>query len=38
LRMQAMWIGSHQKPAPPQRGLVDQRRVVGQAEHLAQGA
>jgi len=39
--MQALWIGSHQKPAPPQRGLVDQGRVVGQAgqaEHLAQGA
>jgi len=41
LRIQALWIGSHQKPAPLQRGLVDQRRVVGQAgqaEHLAQGA
>lgn len=39
--MQALWIGSHQRPAPLQRGLVDQRRVVGQvgqAEHLAQGA
>jgi len=36
--MQALWIGSHQKTAPLQRGLVDQRRVVGQAEHLAQGA
>ena len=36
--MQALWIGSHQRPAPLQRGLVDQSRVVGQAEHLAQGA
>ena len=39
--MQALWIGSHQRPAPLQRGLVDQRRGVGQAgqaEHLAQGA
>ena len=39
--MQVLWIGSHQKPAPLQRGLVEQRRVVGQAgqsEHLAQGA
>lgn len=39
--MQALWIGSHQKPASLQRGLVGQRRVVGQAgqaEHLAQGA
>ena len=36
--MQALWIGSHQKPAPLQPGLVDQSRVVGQAEHLAQGA
>jgi len=39
--MQALWIGSHQKPAPLQRGLADQRRGVwqaGQAEHLAQGA
>ena len=39
--MQALWIGSHQKTAPLQRGLVDQRRGVGQAgqaEHLAQGA
>ena len=35
--MQALWIGSHQS-APLQRGVVDQRRVVGQAEHLAQGA
>jgi hypothetical protein len=41
LRMQALWIGSHQKPPPLQRGLVNQRRVVGragQAEHLVQGA
>ena len=36
--MQALWIGSHQRPTPLQRGLVDQSRVVGQAEHLAQGA
>ena len=39
--MQALWIGSHQKPAPLKRGLVNQRRGVrqaGQAEHLALGA
>jgi len=42
--MQALWIGSHQKTAPLQRGLVDQRRGLGQAgqagqaEHLALGA
>ena len=41
MRLQVLWIGSHQKTAPLQRGLVEQRRVVGQAgqsEHLAQGA
>ena len=38
MRVQALWIGSHQKPAPLQRGPVDQRRGVGQAEHLAQVA